>query len=317
MKPSIFNINLHAYRRVYVIVIMTIGMLWPAFLQAQTDTVAPEQTVAPEESGLISPSIDLISVQKNNNTIDLKASLKAKIKGSLIKLHHLKVHFFLINDTTSTELGSVNADRNGMAVFNVKNEGITAGEDGSLHFKATVSGNKSMEPGEAELTIKRALLSITPIKDDSILSVQVKLADQSTGEGLPVKDATVGIYVARMFYPLKIGEGTTDENGEITVEVPSNLPGDAKGNITLLARLDENETYGNLESSAVQAWGYKVSDKPEEQPRALWSSHPPLWMLITFIVLMTAVWGHYIVIVYELIRLRKEQPVTENGTINS
>jgi hypothetical protein len=102
----------------------------------------------------------------------------------------------------------------------------------------------------------------------------------------------------------------------MTVEVPADLPGDAKGNITLLARLDENETFGNLEASVQQQWGKAVSDKSEEQPRALWSSHPPLWMLITFIVLMVAVWGHYIIIVYELIRLRKEQPAAATNTTN-
>jgi hypothetical protein len=107
---------------------------------------------------------------------------------------------------------------------------------------------------------------------------------------------------------LKIGEGTTDENGEATVEVPANLPGDDNGNITLLAKLDENETFGNLEASAVQQWGLPVSSKVQDQPRALWSENPPIWMLVTFIVLMVVVWGHFVVIVYELFRLRKEEP---------
>ncbi|MBK7819449.1 MAG: hypothetical protein IPJ60_19345 [Sphingobacteriaceae bacterium] len=57
---------------------------------------------------------------------------------------------------------------------------------------------------------------------------------------------------------MKIGEGTTDENGEVTVEVPNNLPGDDKGNITLLAKLDENETFGNMAASAVQKWGLPI-----------------------------------------------------------
>jgi heme/copper-type cytochrome/quinol oxidase subunit 2 len=54
--------------------------------------------------------------------------------------------------------------------------------------------------------------------------------------------------------------------------------------------------------------GKPVSDKDQVAPRALWSAHPPLWMMITFIVLMVTVWGHYVVIVYELFRLRKEEP---------
>jgi hypothetical protein len=49
-----------------------------------------------------------------------------------------------------------------------------------------------------------------------------------------------------MFSALKLGEGKTDEAGEALIEIPNNLPGDAKGNISLLARLDENEVYGNL-----------------------------------------------------------------------
>ena len=31
-----------------------------------------------------------------------------------------------------------------------------------------------------------------------------------------------------------------------------NLPGDGKGNITLIARLDENEMYGNLEACGTE-----------------------------------------------------------------
>ena len=79
----------------------------------------------------------------------------------------------------------------------------------------------------------------------------------------------------------------------------------------------QSETYGYLEAAAVEKWGIPVSDKIEDQPRSLWSSHPPLWMLITFIILMAAVWGHYIVIVYELFRLRKEQPNTADNATNS
>jgi hypothetical protein len=54
---------------------------------------------------------------------------------------------------------------------------------------------------------------------------------------------------------LKLGEGKTDEAGEASIEIPNNLPGDAKGNITLLAKLDENEVYGNLEAAVTTTMG--------------------------------------------------------------
>ncbi len=311
MKQILISASLKKSRRFILFAGLMVLLLTPAGLFAQTDTTkttATEEPAAAEESSLISPTIEFISVQKSNNTIDLKASLRAKIKGSLTKLHSLKVRFYLMNDTMEQELGAVNADMKGVALLNVKADAITPDKEGKLHFKAVVAGNKSMEGANEELTIKRAILTITPVKEDSLLSVSVKLVDMVSGVETPVKEAVIGIFVTRLFNPLKVVEATTDENGEASVEFPANLPGDAKGNLTLLARLDESEVYGNLEASSEQKWGVPVSNLNEEQPRALWSSHPPMWMLITFIVLMVTVWGHYIVIIYELFRLRKEQP---------
>ena len=263
---------------------------------------------------MISPAIELISIQKGDSSVDLKAIVKAKVDGKMRKLYGLKALFYMITDSAETALGTVVTDRNGFAILNIKSGQLVTNADGTLHFKVTVAGPKNMEAGEGEVTVKRAMLIMTPVKEDNLLSVQLKLVDISTGDEKPVPETAVGLFVKRSFYPMKLGEGNTDENGEATVEVPNNLPGDPLGNITLLAKLDENETYGYLETASTQKWGVAVSNRIEDQPRALWSSHPPLWMLITFIILMTAVWGHYIVIVYELFRLRKEQPAVTDAT---
>ncbi len=275
---------------------------------AQTDSAKKEEPAEETGTSLIAPSIEFITVQKGDNTIDLKTALKSKIKGSFIKLPLLKVSFFHINGTTETALGFRITDKNGKADFNIKADSLKTDDEGKLHFKAVFAGNKQMDAAEGEMTIKRARLEITPIKDDSLITVQVKLIDIGTGTEKPVPETVLGIFMHRLFNPLKIGEGTTDENGEASIEIPSNLTGDEKGNITLLAKLDENETYGNLEATVTQKWGIPLSDKMESQQRALWSTHPPMWMLITFIILMLVVWGHYIVIVFELFRLRKEEP---------
>jgi len=220
----------------------------------------------------------------------------------------LKVRFVLIQDGVEKELGFKITDPSGTAVLTLKADGLTTDQEGKLHFKAVFAGNKQIEATEEEKTIKRGRLEIVPVKEDSLLTVKVKLIDPGTAGDSTVKDAVIGVFVKRMFAPLKIGEGTTDEAGETSVEIAANLPGDSKGNITLLAKLDENETYGNLESVVVQQWGIPVSDQIENQPRTLWSSDPPVWMLVTFFILMSVVWGHYIVIVIQLFRLRKEEP---------
>lgn len=285
--------------------ILLAGVLKPFGIAAQKDSMAVE-----EEEELISPSMDFISVQKSNNTIDLKTTIRAKINGSLANLHSLKVTFFALNDSSEKELGAAVTDQYGVARLNVKNDGLAIDKEGKYHFKAFAAGNKSMEKTEEELTIKKALLTLTPMKEDSLLSLQVRLVDLSTGTETPISEADIVILVKRLFKPLPVGEGKTDEEGQTSVEIPANLPADAKGNLQFIARLEDDENFGNLEAALVEKWGIPVSDKIENQPRALWSSNPPVWMLVTFIILMVAVWGHYIVIVYELFRLRKEKPAT-------
>ncbi|HQW43868.1 MAG: hypothetical protein KA428_04815 [Chitinophagaceae bacterium] len=312
------HIKQEMLRQLVLIAGMLIMFLLPAKLFGQSDTtqapaadtatVAAEEPAKEEEPSMLSPTVEFKAVQKSDNSIDLKAGLKAKVKNWPVNLYKMKVTFFQVVNDEDQELGFAITDNSGKAVFNVKGDSLKTNTDGKVQFKMVFAGNKMMESAEEVVAFKRARLEIIPVKEDSLLTVQVKLVEVGTGAEIPIPEAAVGIFVKRLFLPLKVGEGTTDENGEASVEFPANLPGDAKGNLTLIAKLDENETYGNLEASVVQQWGTSVSNKIEDQPRALWSSNPPMWMLITFIILMVAVWGHYIVIIYELFRLRKEQP---------
>lgn len=287
--------------------LQTLAILFLVFLVGRPEILsAQDSTTTKSEFELLSPSIELVSVQKGDNSIDLKVMMQAKYKGTFIKLPHLKVKFFEVSDTLEKELGAVITDRRGRGVFNFKTDAVKTDKDGKVKFKAVFDGNKWMETADAEVYIRRGNLSLEPIKEDSAYKATLKLVDLTTGTAIP--DATVGLYVQRSFNPMKIGEGKTEADGTVTIDIPDNIKGDSAGNITLLARLDENEEYGSLESASVQKWGIPVSNANVELPRALWSSHPPTWMLVTFIVLMTTVWGHYIVIIYELIRLRKEEP---------
>ncbi len=280
--------------------LLVIGFL-PFMAFSQEDS-----TAAAEEPETISPLVEFISMQKSDNTIDLKGIFKAKIDGALTKLEGFKVEFFAVSDNGETKLGEAVTNKNGLALLNVKADGLTPDAEGKLNFKVSYPGNDKYDAAEEVLAIKRARLEVTPMKEDSVMSLQVKLVDLSTGTETPVDAADLAIYVKRLFNPLKIGEGATDETGEVNIEVPGNLPGDVNGNLTLIARVQDNEDFGNIETTVVQKWGQPVSEEMKEMPRALWSPHPPMWMLITFIILMGTVWGHYIVIIYELFRLKGE-----------
>lgn len=273
---------------------------------ADTTTAAAEEPAAPEEPELISPLIDFISVQKTDNTIDLKATLKAKVDGNLTRLNGQAVKFIAISGEEEKNLGEVKTDRNGNAILNIKPEGLLPDAEGKLQFKVVFDGSKTMEAGEEVLGIKRARLVMVPVKEDSLYNLQFTLVDISTGAEVPVPEVTISAYVKRLFNPLKVGEGATDESGSAVLTLPTDLPGDAKGMLTIMGRVEENDVYGNLEAVVSQQWGIPVSDKLSSLPRALWSPDPPVWMIVTFFVLMTIVWGHYFVIIYELFRLKGE-----------
>lgn len=274
---------------------------------AQTDSSAKEEV---KETTTYAPLITFISVQKSDNSVELKATVQAKISGTLTKLPGLKIEFTVGADSTAKKLGEVVTDVRGVAILNCKPDQLTTDKEGKLNFKASFAGKDSIESAEELVSVKRARLEITPVKEDSLLTVKVKLIDLGTGTETAVPETDLGVFVKRMFSSLKLGEGKTDEAGEASIEIPNNLPGDALGNITLLAKIDENEVYGNLEAAVTQPWGIPISDELKALPRALWGTLPPLWMPITFLILMTAVWGHYIVIIFELFRLRKEEPKT-------
>ena len=279
----------------------------PGKLMAQSDSSAKEEV---KEAMTYAPLITFISVQKSDNSVELKATVQAKISGTLTKLPGLKIEFTVGADSTAKKLGDVVTDVRGVAILNCKPDQLTTDKEGKLNFKASFAGKDSIESAEELVSVKKARLEITPVKEDSLLTVKIKLIDLGTGTETAVPETDLGVFVKRMFSSLKLGEGKTNEAGEASIEIPNNLPGDALGNITLMAKIDENEVYGNLEAAVTQPWGIPISDELKALPRALWGTLPPLWMPITFLILMTAVWGHYIVIIFELFRLRKEEPKT-------
>lgn len=283
----------------------------PAASMAQSDSTQPapadSAAAAPAAPELLSPSVEFTGVQKSDGSVGLKAVLRAKIsKGVVRELVGLKIEFFSGLDSAEQKVGEATSNLFGTAKLVVPADKVVTDAEGKINFTVRFAGDNRYESAEETFGVKKGRLIITPVKEDSSYSVTVKLVDLSTGTETPVAATDLGVYVQRLFNPLKIGEGTTDEMGEASIEVPANLPGDAGGNIILMAKIDENEQFGNLEATVAQPWGTAVSDKVEKLPRALWSPHPPMWMLVTFIVLMVAVWGHYIVILFELIRLRKE-----------
>jgi hypothetical protein len=130
----------------------------------------------------------------------------------------------------------------------------------------------------------------------------------TNGEGkeIPLANMDIFFFVPRMFSMLKIQEGWLEENGEGSSDFPLDLIGDSMGVVNIYARIEENPDFGNLEASGRIDWALKKHGMGFEGPqRELWTPIAPLWMLITLIIMLSGVWGHYIYAVIQLIMINR------------
>jgi hypothetical protein len=127
-----------------------------------------------------------------------------------------------------------------------------------------------------------------------------------TLKGKPIEGARVRFGVARTFGLLDLGSDVTLDDGTAGMQFPDGLPGGPTGTIQVVASIEATKDHAGA-SARISATGAGVV-VPEAVPfpHALWSSKP-LWPLVTIIVLLLAgVWGTYVFVVRQLVKIRKE-----------
>ena len=319
MKRNTGKLNLMTAWPFYLVLIM--GMLWigGTTLCAQGDTTMQVDTAAQpaaeeeavEEEETFKSKTSLTADQYPDNTIVLKGLLRAKIEGSYQKVPGRKITFLSVNaEGEETEIGDTITAPNGIASFLVNKSGLVKSEDGSYSLLARFDGDEKMDGSESDLMLRPATLVMEAKEADSTYTISLQATAESAEGPMPIAAAPVSVYIKRMFSSLKVAEGETDETGLVELEFPAGLAGDEEGNLEITAMIEETEEYGNLTASSTQKWGYSVSKAPGEMKRALWSPHPPTWMVITFFVLMGTVWFHYAIIIYNLFRIKAQRPNT-------
>lgn len=300
---------------IFVLLLFTAGIqpVW-----AQDSTVVEETTAATDTTAVEAPEEEeettvksrmaLTGSQFADGTIELAALLRAKIGGSYTKVSQQKVSFFSVNDAAEeTALADTITGPDGVARFTVNTAGMAPNADGSYYFLARYDGNSSMEGSESEVILQPAKLVMEATEADSVYTLRLVATANSAEGTVPIAGAPVTVYVKRMFSSLKVAEGETDEEGVLELEFPLGLSGDQDANLDITARIEETEAYGNLEARISKQWGTPVSYEIKELPEALWSDHPPVWMIVTFFVLMGIVWFHYVFIVFNLYRIKADK----------
>jgi len=253
------------------------------------------------------PRISLSYFNINNTEQRLVATVKTRVQGYYENVQDVDINFYRNSISKENFLASTGTDKSGKAVFTLPQTSDTAL---TVIYIATLENVPGYKDADKEITIQKARIEMSLDEIDSVKTVTVFIGTpDSTGMVLPVDGVTVGVFVKRLFGLLPITKEiqSTGEDGTVSLEFPTDIPGDDDGNLTIVAQVNDNDDFGNLEFSEVAAWGVPTALNPLEQKKELWlsSANTSEVILIITNVLLLGVISVIAFIIRQLVRIRK------------
>lgn len=243
----------------------------------------------------------------NQNTAkSLIASITFDKDGEATPLINGEIGFYSTIGKEPILLGKVKTNGAGKAMFELPSDINNLKNDtGLMSFKALYDGDETYEATEVEFVGMDVVIELDFQLVDSVKTIMgTAYVLSKNGEKINLSGFEIAFYTPSLFGMLSIGAGYL-EDGACTLNFPKKLPGDSVGNIEVYAKIIDNEIYGNIAYSKVCNWAKKHA-KFIPQHRKLWTSDPPLWMIITLFILIFGVWSHYSFIFYKMWRIHKD-----------
>ena len=263
----------------------------------KADTTAPAST-----------ALQFICTSTSDDSLQLKATVSVKHEDGATKLANAPVSFYSVEKSGDVKIGESKTDVHGNAVLKIASRNKYERNDQQmLSLKAMYDGNPKYEASEGEFSLKPAKLKVSFYEEDSVRFVKVEGTQlNANGTETPITEGTVIVGVPKMLSILKIAEITLDSTGMGTAEFPKDIIGDSLGNLNVVAFMEENDIFGNVKASADNTWGLpKHLISPDRPTRELWTPIAPLWMIITLIIMLLGVWGHYVYAIIQLVKIGK------------
>lgn len=146
--------------------------------------------------------------------------------------------------------------------------------------------------------------TLTLASSDIDRKIDVKVEGFIDGKTVNVPDATVQLTAERYFGRQLLGENVnTNSEGIASFAIPEGIKGDSAGNVSIRARLTEEDLYGIAATDTMLMIGEPVIPVSLTQKRAMWNvvRKAPVWLIIVFTLAVFSVWG---MIFYVLLAVR-------------
>jgi len=255
------------------------------------------------------PNIAISYFITNNKIPSLLVKVNIKVDGKFQNIGGIKLKLFLDKDSIGTAIGNVVTNEKGEAVIYIppalKAEWATSIKH---KFLATFDGNKKYNAAKADLTVAKAKILIDAGSDKTVSATVFEMKDTAW---VPVKGVDVILGVRRMDADLTINDKptfTTDSTGKVSADFKrDSIPGDAKGNIILVAKIVDNDQYGNLLIEKTVPWGAKFVPINTFDKRTLFATRnkAPIWLLFIAYSIAISVWGTLIYLVFNLFKIKR------------
>ena len=243
----------------------------------------------------------------NNQTQYLVTHTKCKIEGKFQLIPNVEVSFYITNDSSKSNfLGKATTNEKGEATLlippSAKSEWIRSPKQ---NFEVVSKASNLYDETKANTPISKAKLKIETADDKKIT---VTVLEQKDTAWTVVKGVDLKVAIKRLDGDLNVSETqtyTTDSTGTIAADFKrDSLPGDTQGNLTLIAKVEDNDTYGNLTVEKTVPWGSKFEYSSKYDRRTLFArrGHSPIWLELLAYSIILAVW---IILIYLIGQLRK------------
>ncbi|HET7115963.1 MAG TPA: hypothetical protein VFI29_05710 [Hanamia sp.] len=271
------------------------------------DTIQAQDSVASKTQLIISYFLPA------NKVPYLEVTTRKKIGRKFEAVKNIPVDIYFNEADPNNLLGKVITDTIGKGRIGLppsfKNTWDSLNEFKFLAQSELPAGQDALS---ADITIKKAILSVDTTSVDGTRMVTAELKEKNGNDWVPVKDIDMKLAVKRMDANLSVGDKdfyTSDSTGVSSAEFKKDsIPGDKKGMITLVAEVDDNDTYGNLVTEKAVNWGKAIAPQKDFfAQRTLWAirSETPIWLLFTVWGIAIGIWGTIIYLVIQILKIRK------------
>jgi hypothetical protein len=248
----------------------------------------------------------------NNKIPYLTVHAFIKVDGKLQPVNGIAMNVYMDEESPKNLIGKVVTNNMGDAVAVIPKELKILWDASPKHkFIASSVATKEYNESNSEIEITKAKILLDTITEGETKNIVVKIFEFKDNSWVPVKDVEAKAGIRRHASVLPAGKEqsyTTDSTGVFTAEFKrDSLPGDDLGNIALVAKVEDNDLYGNLVVEKVVPWGVKVLKENDFDKRTLYSARfkSPYWLIGMAYLVIGVVWSVLIYLIFVIVKVMK------------